>query len=80
MNKKTFTALNIPTSLVEELRVWKMAFGLAYGDPSFSYERMIRGMLDSLPQTEPGVVQALDELVKKNPDLMDRLAGYKENQ
>lgn len=68
--------MNLPADLVEELKVWKMAFGIAYADPSFSYGRMIRGMIDSLSDTEPGVVQVLDDLVAKNPALLEKLGNY----
>ena len=74
---KDYTPINLPKELVEELKVWKQAFGIAYGDPSFSYERMIRGMLDSLQVTEPSVVEELERLTEKNPALVDMLGHYK---
>ena len=45
MAKNGYTTLNLPSSLVEELKVWRMAFGNAYGKP-VSYADMLRGMLD----------------------------------
>ena len=53
--------ITLPTALVEELKVWKMAFTASYGK-EVSYGKMIRGMLDSLEVTEPGVVAELKEL------------------
>ena len=35
---------------------------------------MIRGMLDSLEMTEPGVVKEMEKVVEKNPELMKVLA------
>ena len=70
-----YTTLNLPTALVKELKVWKMAFSSSYGR-TVSYAEMIRGMLDSLEDTEPGVVAELDDIMKKHPELMDRMANY----
>lgn len=74
---KDYTPINLPKKLVEELKVWKQAFGIAYSDPSFSYERMIRIMLDSLHLIEPGVVDELKRLTEKNSALCDTLGHYK---
>lgn len=76
MAKNGYTTLNLPTALVEELKVWKMAFAASYGKPK-SYAEMIRGMLDSLEDTEPGVVAELDDIMKKHPELMERMANYR---
>lgn len=76
MAKNGYKTLNLPASLVDELLVWKMAFTAAYGKP-ISYGEMIRGMLDSLEDTEPGVVEELDALVKKHPELLDKLSVYR---
>ena len=76
MGKNGYTTLNLPTALVEELKVWQRAFNNAYCR-SVSYGEMIRGMLDSLEDTEPGVVEELDVLVKKHPELMDKLGNYR---
>ena len=37
---------------------------------------MIRGMLDSMEEIEPGVVEELDNMVKLHPELMKSLANY----
>lgn len=76
MAKNGFTTLNLPTALVEELKIWKLAFEASYGRP-VSYGEMIRGMLDSLEDTEPGVVEELDLIVKKHPELQDKIANYR---
>ena len=76
MAKNRYTTLNLPTLLVEELKVWKMAFSASYGVPK-SYGDMIRGMLDSLEETEPGVVAELNHIMQRHPELLDKMANYK---
>ena len=75
MAKNGYTTLNLPTALVEELKVWKMAFAASYGK-SKSYAEIIRGMLDSLENTEPGVVAELDDILKKHPKLLEKMGNY----
>lgn len=75
MAKNGYTTLNLPTALVDELRVWKMAFTASYGKV-VSYAEMIRGMLDSLDDTEPGVVAEMDEILKKHPRLIEKMGNY----
>ena len=36
---------------------------------------MISGMLDSLEDSEPGVVEELDEIMKKHPELMEKMSN-----
>ena len=74
MAKNGYMTLNLPATLVEELKVWKMAFSASYGR-TVSYAEMIRGMLDSLEDTEPGVVAELDEIMKKHPELMEKMSN-----
>lgn len=76
MAKNGYKTLNLPAILVDELRVWQMAFNNAYGR-QVSYGEMIRGMLDSLEDSEPGVVEELDLIVKKHPELLEKLANYR---
>ena len=57
--------ITLPTKLVEELKVWKMAFNASYGK-EVSYGEMIRGMLDSLEVTEPGVVKEMERIMEKH--------------
>lgn len=68
--------ITLPTALVEELKVWKMAFSASYGK-EISYGEMIRGMLDSLEETEPGVVKELVIISEMRPGLRDKLGNYK---
>lgn len=74
MAKNGYTTLNLPQALVEELKVWRMAYNAAYGK-TVSYAEMIRGMLDSLEDSDPGVVAELEEILKKHPELQDKMAN-----
>lgn len=77
MAKNGYTTLNLPTALVEELKVWKMAFSASYGR-LMSYGEMLREMLDSLEDSDPGVVEELDRLVKKHPELEEKMVHYRD--
>ena len=79
MAKNGYTTLNLPTPLVEELKVWRTAFNASYGR-SVSYGDMIRGMLDSLEDTEPGVYAEMEELLVKHPELREKLSNYRGSQ
>lgn len=79
MAKIEYTPLNLPKALVEELKIWRMAFNASYGK-TVSYGEMIRGMLDSLEQTEPGVVQELNDILKKHPEMQTKLANYTKDE
>ena len=61
--------ITLPTALVEELKIWRMAFNASYGK-EVSYGEMIRGMLDSLEVTEPGVVEELEKIAEKDPSCL----------
>ena len=76
MAKNGYTTLNLPSALVEELKVWRMAFGNAYGK-SVTYADMLRGMLDSLEDSDPSVVEELRIIITKHPELQDKLANYR---
>lgn len=76
MIKSEFKPLNLPKSLVEELKVWKRAYSNVY-NRQVSYGEMIRGMLDSMSEIEPAVVEELDHMVELHPEIMDSLANYK---
>ena len=71
-----YGALNIPESLVEELKVWKMAFSMSYGR-TVSYAEMIRSMLDSIPQSDPEVSEALEKILEMKPELKEKMNGNK---
>lgn len=64
MARIEYTPLNLPKKLVEELNIWKMVFCACYGR-TVSYGEMIRGMLDSLEDSDPGVIEELDLIIKK---------------
>lgn len=68
MGKNGYTTLNLPTALVEELKIWRMAFNNASGK-QVSYGEMIRSMLDSLKDTHPDVVSEMMEFLEKHPEL-----------
>ena len=75
MSKIEYTPLNLPKTLVEELKVWRLAFSAAYGK-TVSYGEMIRGMLDSLEDSDPAVVEELDAIVSRHPELATKRAQY----
>lgn len=70
--KKTYASINLPKSMIEELKVWKAAFTASYGEPK-TYEEMLRGMLDSLEETEPGVYEEFERIIEKNPKLIEKI-------
>ena len=70
-----YTTLSLPTALVEELKIWRMAFNASYGK-EVSYGEMIRGMLDSLEVTEPGVVKEMEEILEHQTELTDKMVNY----
>lgn len=76
MAKTEYTALNLPKKLVEEMKVWRMAFCASYGRP-VSYGEMLRGMLDSLEDSEPSVVAEMDRLIEKHPELEKKMGNYR---
>ena len=75
MARNGFTTLNLPTALVEELKVWKMAFSASYVRP-FSYGEMIRSFLDHTPGNEPDVEIELDKITAKHPELLEKLGVW----
>ncbi len=70
--KVKYGALNIPESLIEELKVWKMAFSMSCGR-TVSYAEMIRSMLDSVPQSDPEVSEALEKILEMKPELKEKM-------
>ena len=69
-----YTTITLPTELVEELKVWRMAFNASYGK-EVSYGEMIRSMLDSLEVAEPGVVKELEQIIGMLSELMEKIAN-----
>ena len=76
MAKIEYTPLNLPKTLVEELKVWRLAFCAAYGK-TVSYGEMIRGMLDSLEESDPAVVDELGIILAKHPELEEKMVVYR---
>ncbi len=64
--------IELPASLVEELKVWQQAFSTSYGKP-MSYADMIRSMLDGLEVSEPGVFRELETMLEAHPELLERM-------
>lgn len=67
-----YGALNIPESLIEELKVWKMAFSMVSGR-AVSYAEMIRSMLEHINDFNPEVYSAWRKLLEMNPSLINKL-------
>ena len=76
MSKIEYTPLNLPKSLVEELKVWRLAICSAYGK-TVSYGEMIRSMLDCMEDYEPAVVSELSRILEKHPELDDKMSVYR---
>lgn len=76
MAKKTYTSFNLPTELVEELKIWRQAYMIAAGR-TVSYGEMIRGWIDAIDDNEPDVTKAIDLLVENRPELMEKIGKYK---
>ena len=76
MSKIVYQSLNLPLDLVEELKIWRQAYMIAYGR-TVSYAEMIRTMLDNLDADEPDIVKAMDMLVEHHPELAVKVGKYK---
>lgn len=76
MAKIEYTPLNLPKTLVEELKIWRLAFCSAYGR-TVSYGEMIRSMLDSMEDSDPGVLDELGRIIEKHPELEEKMAVYR---
>lgn len=69
--KKDFTQISLPTDLVEDLKVLRMAFSNCAAKP-VSFEEMIRGMMDSLKETGPDVFEEYNRIVSKRADVTSK--------
>lgn len=76
---KKFSSIRVSEELAEELRIWKMAFERSYNRGSLTYEFILRGMLDSLEDTEPAVVEELDRMCKEDPSLLLKVCSHRVN-
>lgn len=59
-----YTTINLPTDLIEEIKIWRQAYMMCYCR-NVSYAEMIRSMLDSL-----------DMIIKKHPELAAKVGKY----
>lgn len=73
-DKIKYMGINLPDRLVEELKVWKMAYSLSSGR-NVSYAEMVQDMLGSLKVGNPSVVEAMDHLIQANPELKSKLSN-----
>lgn len=73
-NKKAYASINLPKCMIEELKVWKSAYTASYGTPK-TYEEMLRGMLDSLQNTEPAVHAEFCRIIENHPELLDKISS-----
>lgn len=70
-----YSSVNLPTDLVEELKVWRQAFGVCQGRP-VTYAEMFRMMLDDMDSAEPDVVAVLDEMAQRHPELAAKIGRF----
>ena len=68
MKKNKYQTMNLPGIIVEELKLWKQAYGVARGR-SVSYGEMLRELLDNIKTTNPDVASAMDFIMETHPDL-----------
>ena len=65
-----YATIKLSRELVEELRVWKMAFSAAYGR-KVSYTEIIRGLFDSIEDSDPGVQEEFERILEQHPEFME---------
>lgn len=73
---KKYQPINLPLDLVEELKIWRQAFMVAWGR-TVSYAEMLRSMLDNLDADEPDVCRVMDMIIKEHPELAGKIGKYK---
>lgn len=74
--KVQYKSFNLPTDLVEEIKIWRQAFMIARGQ-TVSYGEMIREMLDNLKVVSPDVVKAMKMQLEQHPDLAKKVGKYR---
>lgn len=74
-----YTNLSLPTSLVEELEIWKMAFSATYG-VEMSYADIICSMLDTLEEGDPAVLEEMERLMMERPELKNKIYVYRDGE
>ena len=75
MVNKKFGTLRLPETLIDELKVWKRAYEKSYNAP-VTYEFMLRSMLDSLQEGEPGVLGEMEKMLEEDPSLLEKMGKY----
>lgn len=78
MSKFEYVPLYLPKPLVEEMEIWRQAYCAAY-NRTLSYGEMIRGMIDCLSETEPAVVDEMEAILDRNPELEKKMYVYRSN-
>ena len=76
MTKKSYSSFNLPTDLIEELKIWRQAYMIAAGR-TVSYGEMIRGWIDGIDSNEPDVTKAMDMIIGNHPELMEKIGKYR---
>lgn len=76
--KKEYASINLPKEIVDELKLWKVAFAAAYGR-SVSYGEMIKGMLVDIKHTAPSVHEEFRGMLERNPELRSRAVSLNES-
>ena len=74
-DKKSFSAINLPTEIVDELKAWRLAFSACYGR-SVSYEEIMRKLLSSIVDTCPEAYKAMGNMVQNNEELKNTMKSY----
>ena len=64
--------IKLPSSLIEELKLWKQAASNA-ALRLVSYAEFFRGMLDSLDVTKPDITREMDRMIEAHPELAKKL-------
>lgn len=72
-DKQKYVPICLPENLVEELKVWKIAFTMACGK-NVTYAEMMRTMIDSLEKTNPDIGRTMDSMKQMNPSFSGKLS------
>lgn len=71
-NNIKYASLRLPAALIDELKLWKQAASNAAMRP-VSYAEFIRGILDSLDETEPDVTHEMDRMIESHPEIAKKI-------
>ena len=78
MSKFEYVPLYLPKPLVEEMEIWRQAYCNVF-KKTVSYGEMIRGMLESVDETDPAIVDELGAILDRNPELERKMCVYRSN-